>query len=152
MRLKIILRGPLKKFFKKHFFFWGGDSYPPLPVTRKIAFEELSAYTRLIFGQDGRKATAAAASSQTSAMIGKRLVSDLDKKTDVLLHYVFLKDLLRLGVRAKVSQVLVVDQKPFMRPFVSFHKTKRDQASDDFTKLMHKFILNAIYGKVENVE
>ena len=99
----------------------------------------MSSYTQEIFaGNDVAKRN----------NIGKRLVSDLKEKKDVLLHYIYLKNLVRLGAQVEIVKVLTITQEPFMKQFVLDRKIRRDQALDEFTKQMLKFIINSQFGKV----
>ena len=114
-------------------------SYPPLPISRTIDFKDLSAYTQKVFGDQ---------EFVKGFVKGKRLIADLADKNDVCLHYMYLKELVKLGVQVKIKNVIVSEQAPFMRAFVDDRKKRRDEARDDFTSLLQKFVVNSIYGKV----
>ena len=110
-----------------------------MPTSRAVDYEEMSSYTQEIFaGNDVAKRN----------NIGKRLVADLKEKKDVLLHYIYLKNLVRLGAQVEIVKVLTITQEPFMKQFVLDRKIRRDQALDEFTKQMLKFIINSQFGKV----
>ena len=48
----------------------------------------------------------------------------------------------------KVHRVAVVQQSPWLRTYVEKRKRERDEAKDQVTKEMKKFLLNSLYGKV----
>ena len=114
-------------------------SYPPLPICREVGIEDMSDYSRQTQVENDTTQTFAG---------GKRLVADLSDKQGVLIHYMYLKELLKVGAQVEVKKVLVVDQSPFMKPFVDVRKRRRDVAKDEFTSMLQKFLLNSIYGKV----
>ena len=118
-------------------------SYPPLPVSRVVKYDEISDFTKGIFAND---------KYVKNSSIGKRLVADLHEKKDVLMHYMYVAELLKLGVKIRITQVLVLDdQMPFMKSFVEDRKQRREEATDDFTRLQQKFLVNSIYGKSKSV-
>ena len=103
----------------------------------------MSDFTRGIFANDNYV---------KNSSIGKHLVADLHEKKDVLMHYMYVAELLKLGVKIRITQVLVLDdQMPFMKSFVEDRKQRREEATDDFTRLQQKFLVNSIYGKSKSV-
>ena len=108
-----------------------------------MKYDEISDFTKGIFAND---------KYVKNSSIGKRLVADLHEKKDVLMHYMYVAELLKLGVKIHITQVLVLDdQMPFMKSFVEDRKQRREEATDDFTRLQQKFLVNSIYGKSKSV-
>ena len=77
----------------------------------------------------------------------KSLISDVKDKDNVVMHYMLLVELLKLGIEIKtIREVAICDQSPWMKQFVTTRKAKRDGSTDQVYKMMMKLMINSIYG------
>ena len=83
----------------------------------------------------------------------KRLIPNLDRKTNCVVHYRNLQLYLPLGMKlTKIHRVLKFKQSEWMKKYIDFNTEKRMNAATDFEKDFFKLIINAVYGKtMENL-
>ena len=78
----------------------------------------------------------------------KRLIPDLGKKTNYVLHYRNLQLYLFLGMKLiKIHRVLKFKQSDWMKKYIDFKTEKRTNAANSFEKHFSKLIINSFYGK-----
>ena len=74
----------------------------------------------------------------------KKLIPNLDNKTNYVLHYSNLHLYLSLEMKlTKIHRVLKFNQSDWMKEYIDFNTKKRMNAANGFFKLM----INAVYGK-----
>ena len=99
-------------------------------------WEELSPHTQNIFKSTGLKFHKM-----------RRLIADLKDKKNIVIHYLLVCQLLRIGIEiTEIHEVAIFKQSAWMKDFVMTRKTRRDQSQDQVMKLMNKLIVNSIYG------
>ena len=83
----------------------------------------------------------------------KRLIPDLGKKTNYVLHYRNLQLYLFLGMKLiKIHRMLKFKQSNWMKKYIDFNTEKRKNAANDFEKDFFKLMINSVYGKtMENL-
>lgn len=83
----------------------------------------------------------------------KKLLLNLNDKTNYVLHYRMLKLILSHGLKLKQAhRILKFHQKPWLKSYIMYNTNERTKATNDFEKNFFKLMSNAIYGKtMENV-
>ena len=83
----------------------------------------------------------------------KKLIPNLNKKTNYVLHYRNLHFVLSLGMKlTKIHRVLKFKQYGWMKKYIYFNTEKRTNASNSFEKDFFKLMINSVYGKtMENL-
>lgn len=83
----------------------------------------------------------------------KKLILNLNDKTNYVLHYRTLKMVKKYGLIIKgVGKKLKFKQSPWLKPFIDLNTKERTKANNEFEKNLYKLMSNAIYGKtLENV-
>ena len=78
----------------------------------------------------------------------KRLIPDLGKKTNYVLHYRNLQLYLFLGMKLiKIHRVLKFKQSDWMKKYIDFKTEKRTNAANSFEKHFSKLMINSFCGK-----
>ena len=78
----------------------------------------------------------------------KKLIPNLDNKTNYVVHYRNFQLHLSLGMKlTKIHRVLKFKQSDWMKKYISFNTEKRMNASNDFEKKVFKLMINSVYGK-----
>ena len=115
---------------------------PVAPEQRKVTEDELSPYsaelkTRL----------------QLKGKPQPKLVPNLYNKIKYVIHYVNLKQYMRLGVRLlRIHRGIEFHQSYWLKKYISLNTEKRKQARNAFEKDFFKLLNNSIFGKtMENV-
>lgn len=83
----------------------------------------------------------------------EKLVSNLNDKSNYILHYLMLQAVIAKGIKMKkVHKILRFRQSKWLKPFIDFNNEKRKNATNDFEKNLMKLFSNSVYGKsIENV-
>jgi hypothetical protein len=114
----------------------------PLGADMKLPPEEVSPYME--------------ATCPPNKTRGKKLILDLNDKTNYTIHYRNLDYMLKQGYQVEgVDNVLLFDQAKWLKPYVDLMTKKRQAASKAGNKRMvdlYKLLVNSFYGKLcENV-
>ena len=82
---------------------------------------------------------------------GKKLIPNLGKETNYVVHYRNLQLYLSLGMKlTKIHRVLKFKQSDWMKKYIDFNTEKRMNAANDFDQF--KLMINSVYGKtMENL-
>ena len=83
----------------------------------------------------------------------KKIIPNLDNKTNYVVHYRNLQLYLPLGMKVtKIHRVLECKQSDWMKKYMDFNTEKRMNATNDFEKDFLKLMINSVYGKtMENL-
>ena len=88
-------------------------------------------------------------------MIGKveKLVSNLQNKTNYVIHHTTLKLYERLGLKiTKIHRGIKFSESEWMKPYIKLNTNLRTAAKNDFEKDFFKLLNNSVFGKtLENV-
>ncbi|KFM67681.1 hypothetical protein X975_16856, partial [Stegodyphus mimosarum] len=119
------------------------NEYPLAPEKCCITTEELSPYSLSLLQKEGR----------TNPGNIQKLVPNLKKKQNYVLHYRNLKYYLEKGLKlTKVHKILKFLQKPWLSPYIQFNTEERKKVNTTFEKNFFKLMNNSVYGKtMENV-
>ena len=114
---------------------------PLIPEHMEIEASMLSNYQRGI------------ADNLTSKLGGKKVVTTLYDKKEVILHYVNLKQCLKYGLKLKkVHKVMKFKQGYQFKAYVDFCTECRKNSKNDFEKSFWKLMINSLFGKLcENI-
>jgi hypothetical protein len=83
----------------------------------------------------------------------KKLILDLNDKTEYVIHYRYLQLAIKHGLRVKrLHRVLRFKQSYWLRDYVNFNTEKRRGAKNSIEKEFYKLMTNSVFGKMlENV-
>ena len=118
------------------------NDLPVAPEQRKVGEDELSAYS-----------TELKTKLNLKGRPQPKLVPNLYNKTKYVIHYVNLKQYMRLGVRLlRIHRGIEFHQSFWLKKYISLNTEKRKQARNAFEKDFFKLLNNSIFGKtMENV-
>ena len=78
----------------------------------------------------------------------KKLIPNLDNKTNYVVHYRNLQLYLSLGMKlTKIHRVLTFKQSDWMKKCIDFNTEKRMNTANDFEIDFLKLMINSLYGK-----
>ena len=78
----------------------------------------------------------------------KKLVPNLSKKANYIVHYIHLQLYLSLGMKLiKIHKILKFKQPDWMKKYTDFNTKKRKNAKNEFEKSLFKLMNNSAYGK-----
>lgn len=78
----------------------------------------------------------------------KKLVPNLFNKNNYITHYLNLKFYVEQGlIIKKIHKILAFSQSAFLKSYIQFNNSMRQQAKNDFEKTLFKKMNNAFYGK-----
>ena len=113
------------------------EAYPPIIERKIINFDQLSWYQKDVYKKLKRRPDKV-----------PKIVSTLDKKHGVTLHYMYVRLLLELGVQIdKITDVCSFRQAPYMSKIIDFNADKRRKCETALGKQQYKLNSNIIWGK-----
>ena len=78
----------------------------------------------------------------------KKLIPNLDNKTNYVVHYRNLQLYLSLGMKlTKIHRVLKFKQPDWMKKYIDFNTENKMNAANDFEKDFFVLMINSVYGK-----
>ena len=115
------------------------SEFPVLPVKRPVIAEEYSPHT----------AELAHVYQLKTAKNSTKLITDVNDKRNYKIHFVYLKQVLALGVQLmKVHRVVQFNQKPWLRPFIHNNNERQKRSTSTFESQFWKLCNNACFGKL----
>ena len=113
------------------------NDYPLAPQSMVITNDMISPYSKQL------KQTLQGTESKI-----KKLVLNLNDKTNITLHYRTLKLYLQLGMElVSVNKVLQFSQSPWLKPYIDFNTSQRALTKNEFEKDFYKLMNNSVFGK-----
>ena len=78
----------------------------------------------------------------------KKIIPNLGKKTNYVVHYRTLQLYLSLGIKlTKIHRVLKFKQSDWIKKYIDFNTEKKINTANDFEKDFFKLMINSVYGK-----
>jgi len=138
--LKVKLKYP-QNLHDKH------NDYPLAPEKKDIKVKEILNYNKIILQNISAKEL------DDESIESSKLVPNLNDKDDYVLDFRNLQFYISQGMELmEVKEVLTFDQSPFMKPYIDFNSSKRQESKNDFEKDFFELANNSVYGKtLENI-
>ena len=81
--------------------------------------------------------------------IPPKLIATLHNKNKYIVHYRYLKTLLKNGFKlTKIHRAISFYQEPWMKKYIELNTERRKTAKSDFEKNFYKLMVNSCYGKM----
>ena len=118
------------------------DQYPLAPEKILVTDDLLSDYSKQL----------KAKFNMGNAKVPK-LIPNLHDKTNYVLHFRNLKQYLKLGMKLlKVHRAIKFKQQPWMKSYIDFNTSRRQEAQNAFDQDFFKLMNNSVFGKtIENI-
>ena len=110
--------------------------FPPCGEKRSVSPSEYSAYTKKVTQDYGIKGKPS-----------PKLITCLKDKKNYRLHYVNLKQLIKMGAKLEeIVKVVRFDQKAWLEPYIRHNNEERAKATNQFAKDFWKLRNNSVFG------
>ena len=113
------------------------NDYPLAPEILAVSNDMLSDYCKRI-------------ANKYDIKVGdvKKLIPNLDNKTNDVVHYRNLQLYLSLGMKlTKINRVLKVKHSDWIKKYIDFNTEEAMNAATNFEKDLFKLMINSVYGK-----
>ena len=115
------------------------NDLPPAPDHLIIKYEMLSDYSKKLCDKFNLKHT----------LPSRKLTPNFYPKKNYVVHYRNLQCYLNLGMELqKIHRILAFKQSPWLKSYIEFLHDKRKNATDEFTKIFYKKMINSFFGRL----
>src|SRR5688572_14037886 len=114
------------------------NDYPLAPEKLLITHDMLSPYAKSVSQKIGHNVNGHV----------EKLVPNLMKKTNYVLHYRNLQFYLKMGMKlVKIHKILELEQSRWLKRYIDFNTAKRQVAKSAFEEDLFKLMNNSVFGK-----